>query len=574
MGTMRHVLRSLPLLAAVLGDTYGVSVVMGGKDAHTDGKVICLPSLPAEGEETLLPLVRGLIDHEAAHIRETDFDALAVWPSTPFSRHIWNSLEDWRVENKLGDLFPGCRHNFRWLIKHYFAGEEDRAGDNTPALSVLNAILLTVRCWDAPSVSANRDKAVAAVEAGLPGLWLRVQAVLDRARATCRSTQDAMAFAEEIVAALRMEAQASTPDNGMPKRSDSGLKSATQEEDAEAGADKGESEDHAEDMEEGGSVLEARVPVGCAAQEEEVAQECQAETVRERLLEALDAHLEGDWPLHLGEQLAQSLCANAVDAPDQALAVARRGDKPRQPFGTSELEACQQASVAMRTRLYRLLQAQQLVRCQSGRRGRLDPKRLYRVLTGDGQVFAALGRKEAFRTAVHVLLDSSGSMSGEPLRLAAMACYAVALALERIKGVNVAVSAFPAGSAHDGVTVAPLIAHGQRVHANLDILAEGYTPLAQALWWVLQQMVLLKEERKIVVIVTDGEPDSVPAAQRVLRTAEALGFEVYGIGIQSAAIQALLPRASVGMKSLSELPEAMFMLLHRALVLGASGVGQ
>ncbi len=565
---MRHVLRSLPLLAAVLGDAYGVSVVMGGKDAHTDGKVICLPSLPAEGEATLLPLVRGLIDHEAAHIRETDFAALAAWPATPFSRHIWNSLEDWRVENKLGDLFPGCRHNFRWLIEHYFAGANDRAGDNTPALSVLNAILLTVRCWDAPSVSANRDKGVAAIEADLPGLWLRVQAVLDRARATCRSSQDAMAFAEEIVAVLRMEAQAAASDNGMTEDEGGSLGSETQEE-----PDKEEPEGGNEGI-GAASAPEPPVPFGGATQEEEMPQACQAETVRERLLEALDAPLEGDWPLHLGEQLAQSLCANAVDAPDQALAVARRGDKPGQPFGASEVAACLQASVAMRTRLYRLLQAQQLVRCQSGRRGRLDPKRLHRVLTGDGRVFAAWGQKEAVHTAVHVLLDSSGSMSGEPLKLAAMACYAVALALERIKGVNVAVSAFPAGSAHDGVTVAPLIKHGEKVHANLDILAEGYTPLAQALWWVLQQMMLLKEERKMVVIVTDGEPDSVSAAQRVLRTAEVLGFEVYGIGIQSAAIQALLPRSSMGVQSLSELPEAMFMLLHKALARGTSGVGQ
>ncbi|WP_428562497.1 MAG: VWA domain-containing protein [Solidesulfovibrio sp. DCME] len=409
---------------------------------------------------------------------------------------------------------------------------------------------------------------MAAIEADLPGLWLRVQAVLDRARATCRSSQDAMAFAEEIVAVLRMEAQAAASDNGMTEDEGGSLGSETQEE-----PDKEEPEGGNEGI-GAASAPEPPVPFGGATQEEEMPQACQAETVRERLLEALDAPLEGDWPLHLGEQLAQSLCANAVDAPDQALAVARRGDKPGQPFGASEVAACLQASVAMRTRLYRLLQAQQLVRCQSGRRGRLDPKRLHRVLTGDGRVFAAWGQKEAVHTAVHVLLDSSGSMSGEPLKLAAMACYAVALALERIKGVNVAVSAFPAGSAHDGVTVAPLIKHGEKVHANLDILAEGYTPLAQALWWVLQQMMLLKEERKMVVIVTDGEPDSVSAAQRVLRTAEVLGFEVYGIGIQSAAIQALLPRSSMGVQSLSELPEAMFMLLHKALARGTSGVGQ
>ena len=45
----RLVMQSLPLVAAVLGNKYGVTVNIGGKDASTNGRTINLPSLPAIG---------------------------------------------------------------------------------------------------------------------------------------------------------------------------------------------------------------------------------------------------------------------------------------------------------------------------------------------------------------------------------------------------------------------------------------------------------------------------------------------------------------------------------------------
>ena len=77
----KDILGCLPLLASVLGNTYGVHVRIGGSDACTDGNMIQLPSLPVDCGEELLLLVRGFIDHESAHIRYTDFKAFRVCPA-------------------------------------------------------------------------------------------------------------------------------------------------------------------------------------------------------------------------------------------------------------------------------------------------------------------------------------------------------------------------------------------------------------------------------------------------------------------------------------------------------------
>ncbi len=89
----RAVMRSLPLVASILGRKYGVQVEMGGADAYTDGSVIHLPALPGDVPDTLLALARGYVDHEAAHIRDTDFLALKQAGLSPLETHVWNILE-------------------------------------------------------------------------------------------------------------------------------------------------------------------------------------------------------------------------------------------------------------------------------------------------------------------------------------------------------------------------------------------------------------------------------------------------------------------------------------------------
>ena len=47
-----------------------------------------------------------------------------------------------------------------------------------------------------------------------------------------------------------------------------------------------------------------------------------------------------------------------------------------------------------------------------------------------------------------------------------------------------------------------------------------------ALWWVLQQLHSMTEPRKIVVLISDGEPDDLKLTQTAIRAVKDAGMEV------------------------------------------------
>ena len=55
----KDVMKSLPLLAGILGRQYNVRVEIGGTGAFTDGNTIHLPALPEDMGDTLLKVTKG-----------------------------------------------------------------------------------------------------------------------------------------------------------------------------------------------------------------------------------------------------------------------------------------------------------------------------------------------------------------------------------------------------------------------------------------------------------------------------------------------------------------------------------
>ena len=100
--------RPLALIAKVLGRKYDVTVTIAGQPACTSGKNITIPVVSGDHAEAL---AHGYIDHEAAHVRYTDF---TVELTNNFAGDLLNILEDVSVLVKhIRNLIPDTERHRR-----------------------------------------------------------------------------------------------------------------------------------------------------------------------------------------------------------------------------------------------------------------------------------------------------------------------------------------------------------------------------------------------------------------------------------------------------------------------------
>jgi nitric oxide reductase activation protein len=165
---------------------------------------------------------------------------------------------------------------------------------------------------------------------------------------------------------------------------------------------------------------------------------------------------------------------------------------------------------------------------------RLNRHRLHllAVNTPDIRVFVDNQQRKAENTAIALLIDASGSMA-EHIDLAVHAAYVVAKCLQNLKGIATTVAAFPYGDDEHVLEVKsfnlpPVFDRFGQVYAN------NNTPTAEVVMWGIQRLFPRKEERKIMIIFTDGRPNSYTSAQRAVKKAMELGIEVYVIALNDS----------------------------------------
>ena len=587
----KDILASLPVLADVLGRKFGVKISFNGDTAWTDGAHINLPALPLDADKNLLLLIRGYIDHEAAHVRETDFPLLQASSLTALEHHISNILEDWRVEKKLSEIFPGSRHNFAWLNRHLFLENNHHTDSKADtAITVLFTwMLLAVYSWTVPELEPRRDSAAQEMEAAFPGLHGRIDAFIQRLPEYCRSTYDAIEAARAIAALLKEYAyedkepqqqpddEAGTAD-GRGGEEDGSTESASCSamEGQATGEGSGDAEKAAQaqrDSQDG----EKRQP-----QDEENGGNKQSPSVSE---------VEGGWGnrgKHEGlEALRESLSAKNLAKATVREALQRQLERksakgsvstavettaPLHPLSPEDIRKTKKTTAALTAKLRALLQSKQLVRSFPGRHGRIQPQLLHRMFIGNASLFLQRTEKTRISAAVHILLDASSSMHGEPITLACNATYALAKSLHSLSGISVGVTAFPGEDPYENKPLASVVSvlqHGESLHRRFALEASGGTPMAESLWAVLPILQQRKEGRKILLLVTDGGANNVASAQAAVAALQKSRVEVYGIGIKSKGVEEILPETSLVIHSIQELAPAMFTALLRAFTAAA-----
>jgi hypothetical protein len=298
------------------------------------------------------------------------------------------------------------------------------------------------------------------------------------------------------------------------------------------------------------------------------------DTAHQALTAALGAgpsDFAGDLFQAVGDRLAGQSRPGLVRLP------VARDVRPDPAAGRRLLERVQAESARLRARLHGLVQASRMDRPRNARTGRrLAHRQLHRALLADDRVFRRNHRRVAPNTAVHLVVDVSGSMGnavtradGSPGRrvdLALESALALALALQSIPGTSVGVTAFP-GPRGRPDRVERLLPHGAPVRSRagaFSLAPRGGTPMAEALGYAATELLLRPEDRRLLLVLTDGMPDSFPAVRELLSRCRASDIEVVGVGIQTD-VQDLFSVA-VEVADVADLRHRLFQVAERLLV--------
>ena len=180
---------------------------------------------------------------------------------------------------------------------------------------------------------------------------------------------------------------------------------------------------------------------------------------------------------------------------------------------------------------------------------------------GDLKVFRKTARVPGVSAAVSVLLDRSGSMEDQIGR-ATEVTYALALAMERINGVQVSVDVFP--GTHSNIE--PVLEFKQHVRSAKEILqtlrASGGTPTGSALQFRLPVLLRASVEKRFMFVITDGRPNAseYPLASQMIEMATESGVHLIGIGIGIEADVGSLFPCHLTVETADELPRALEVL--------------
>lgn len=258
--------------------------------------------------------------------------------------------------------------------------------------------------------------------------------------------------------------------------------------------------------------------------------------------------------------------------------------RPEKQVGGEEAKEVAQFSQAIRTKLRGLMDSRERQRIEHRKQGhRIDSNVIHRVATGSTRVFIRKDYKRKVNTAIQILLDDSTStqkvigqrsvyvpvpgkktvqekkVDVKLIEVARQATLAATMGIESIYGCKVAAAAFP------GMEVLKDFHEPTRAAAGrFEINPRGSTPMAEAMLWSAVGLARRNEERKMLIVITDGDPDDAEQVRELVSRYEASGIEVVGVGISFDAVKNLFPSWTV-IKHVSELKEALFTVIKNQM---------
>jgi cobalamin biosynthesis protein CobT len=595
-----------------------LEVVVSGKKAYSTKNRIVIPAMPINNVKALV-IATGYAMHEEGHINDTDFD---TWPSEELLARVANWFEDVRIEARQMRRFLGARNRLASLV-HYLVEDgflsAPLSSDST-AQRISSYLLYRLRAevLGQKALDDYAKKAEALVREAIPASAMARLNVMMFQIEDATSTQDSIDLANSILDMLKEE-QEKAEEESKKQQQQAGQNNdpqsqpgandeeeeqnnANQTPQAGSGEDEegepqepqnaqgGSSQDDADEEEGQGnspqssssgednnaaeedSSQAAQSGTGSASPSEDLAE--QAKNLKQ-VLNGEDSAGHEDLGRMLEKvlnQLHEENRATAVEIPPSQEYRGSIGD-PAQIVGRIG-----DATKALKRRVTNLLEGiDREKRYNTSSGTRLDTRRMMGVATGNTRVFMKRIEGVEMNTAVQILIDRSGSMElGRRIVVASEAALSLSCALEGVKGLQSSTLAFPINVDGNENGVAILSEFGERTaHAATRfaaLTADGYTPMAEALLFSGCRLAKRREDRKILLVITDGQPEvggelssvSRAKARAMLTELESANIEVMAIGIKIDV--SMLFGNCKKVDDLAELPNAVFEMIQTKLL--------
>ena len=583
---------------AIFGRTKDIKVHFEGEQAYTDGKQIVLPSFPhgVEFDQETTMVMRGYVDHEAGHCRHTDFEAALPFFKTCSSeaKAIHNCLEDMWLERRVMKEYPGSEKNLRVLTQFIGVKEKEFIDANQEVYSkfsfesVCNTILKTGRLGYGGEITKEIYKDIPEKLKTWGAKWIEEVH-------KCNNTSEVINLALEIEKLLDKTDKQSDPD----EEGEEGLQGNPEEftfdpnGDITSGKEAKEEKDGKEDGKAQGKP-QGGTPDLSKFVEDLIKERCDqyfrehkdAKLTKYRVLTDRDDEVYTRNSININYNHRQDFMQKASSS---------EYDSIRGNLGG--------IVNTMKARLRRALMAKETRDWDFGREmGKIDTKRLVAGSLGAVGVYKQRKDRMEVDTAVHFLLDLSGSMSGEKVTVAMQSAIAFAECLEGTQ-IKYQISGFYTcggnldlqGEAKKSRTPYHRVeAMNYFVFKNFAeslTLAKG--PLSvikrcaggcnadrDAVIWATNRLRSRPEKRKILFVLSDGQPanivinlgaDSYDILGRALKEAidecTKTGVECVGIGILTDHVQYLYP-SSISIEKVEDLSGAVFTKLSSLLTGG------
>jgi len=595
----------LERLARTLTDQFGVTVFCKGDLAYTDGRRIVLPSLPEPMDPQLERMIIGYLDHEMSHVAFTDFNEVRRFATKhPGFKDMLNAVEDALIERRAMARWPGVRANLDAL----FHQVRPRVLKSVAAAPPFHRFAIAVYL----RLCHHQD--LLGLESELAGF----EDLLDEFPAV-RTTRDAARLSRKLLKRWlkRMTSQQSqspasppqtgtetpTESNGQDNgESDYGSPSASDEskgvapDDGSPGSTEQADPDHGDEDganydEESGTSADATAAANSAALGSNGGTSLIGEVVAAAINEAM----------------------NALDGHDHYRVFTRQYDRIEVVPDADEaaVRALQFTGTDTVRRLRRglanaLRSAEKCWWRDEQASGQLSPRTLHRLCLDRASlgVFRTRSVVQGKSTAISIALDASGSMSSVKMDVARDALRALLAALHDLK-IPTEAFTFTTGDAFDadraasetGISSTDIRLRFTRL-GNLEIglikrfedtlkvavrrlpniVGTGLTPIGEALEIGARRLLPRPENRKILLILTDGQPccessgsaafsHAIHVARRISNT----GIELVGVGILDTTLRSIVDNTIV-VNQIGGLPAQLCKLLGRTLRKGLNHV--